>query len=145
TPRRLTAPGTSGFDPWCLTDPLTLQRWKRDATARTAIDSLWRWDPDPGATLAVQAEIDAAPARGVIESTRMHYYCCPRSPIYVVKWPVEIGGRRLRQLQQFTFDVSAEEMGEGGQFKRKVLVANFEPTRRIDYCDPTKGGHHDDE
>jgi hypothetical protein len=89
-----------GLRPWCLTDPLTLTRWQPDARARKAIDSLWRWDPDPRATLEVQAEIDAAAARGVVESMKLHYYCCPWSPVYVVKWPVEIGGKRLRQLQQ---------------------------------------------
>lgn len=57
---------------------------------------------------------------------------------------MEIGGKRLRQLQHFTFDVSAEEMGEGGRFKREVLVANFGPSHRVDYCDPTENGHDDD-
>jgi hypothetical protein len=35
-------------------------------------------------------------------------------------------------------------MGEGGQFKREIVVANFAPTQRVDYCDPAEGGHDDD-
>ena len=141
----LAAPGSRGFDPWCLTDPGTRKQWQQDPRAGKAIDDLWRWDPEPRTTLEMQAEIDSAVARGAIERTGMHYYCCPWSAIYVVKWPIAIGGQRLRQLQQFTLDVTAEEMGEGGQFKREVVVANFEPTHRIDCCDPAAGGHHDDD
>jgi hypothetical protein len=144
-PRPLPGPANSDFDPWCLTDPLTRTRWRGDARARKAIDNLWRWDPDPQATLHIQHAIDWALVRGDIASTKMHYFCCPWSPVFVAKRPVEIGGKRLRHLQQFTYDVSAEEMGEGGQFKREIVVANFEPTHRVDYCDPTEGGHHDDD
>jgi hypothetical protein len=44
-----------------------------------------------------------------------------------------------------SYDVSAEEMGEGGQFKREIVVANFGTTNRVDCCDPSAGGHHDDD
>ena len=148
---RLPAPGDLGFDPWALTDPATRADWKRDREAREAIDALWTYDPDPRRTLEVQAEIDAALGRGDIgyATTRTgarlgNYYCCPWSAIYLSKRPVTIGGKDIRPLQQFTFDVSAEEMGEGGPFKREIVVANFQPTTRVDYCNPREGGHHDD-
>jgi hypothetical protein len=40
-------------------------------------------------------------------------------------------------MLEFTFDVSAEEMGEGGEFTRRLLLGPFHPTTRIDYCDPS--------
>lgn len=42
-------------------------------------------------------------------------------------------------MQEFTFDVSAEEMADGGQFTRRPLAGLFHPTTRIDYCDPADG------
>lgn len=42
-----------------------------------------------------------------------------------------------QRLEQFTFDVSAEEMTEGGAFKREVMTGSFQPTNDVDYCDPT--------
>lgn len=148
---RLPAPGEPGFDPWVLTDPRARANWKRDREAREAIDVLWAYDPDPRATLAVQAAIDAALARDDIgyATTRTgerlgHYYCCPWSAVYLAKRPVTIGGTTILPLQQFTFDVSAEEMGKGEPFKREILVATFQPTTKVDYCNPNAGGHHDE-
>lgn len=136
-------PGSAGFDRWSLTDPDIRTEWSRQAVARRAIDHLWKSDPDPKRTLAVQSEIDGARERGDIDYARDgrshrsgHYYCCPWSPIYVVKRPVVIGGRRLRVLEQFVFDVSGEEMEEGGDFKREILVADFRATTEVDYCLP---------
>lgn len=57
--------------------------------------------------------------------------------------PVRVGGRRLRPLQQFCLDVSAEEIPEGGDFKRGLVLGTFSPTDEIDYCDPASGGHSD--
>ena len=134
---RAPVPGEQGFDPWCLTDPVSRSRFGGDRAARRAIDMLWRYDPDPSRTLAVQAEIDAAVTRGDVTSEGLgNYFCCPWSAIYQVVNPVSIGGKRLRRGQQFTFDVSAEEMGGGGPFKREILVAQFRPTDEIDYCNP---------
>ena len=145
-------PGQRGFDPWCLTDPDSRADWKQDREAREAIELLWAQDPDPARTLAIQAEIEAALARGDIgyatkrDGQRLgHYYCCPWAPIYVVKCPVTIGGRKLAALQEFTYDVSAEEIPAGGAFKREVLVGSFRTTTNVDYCNPSAGGHHDAE
>jgi hypothetical protein len=141
----LPLPGQAGFDPWCLTDPASRTRWRRDPAARQAIDTLWRYDPDPAATLAIQSQIDAAVADGsvvpgaTISQAASHYYCCPWSSIYQVRRPVTIAGQRLRPMQQFTFDVSAEEMAEGGQFTRRLLPGPFHTTSQVDYCDPESG------
>lgn len=145
-PGRLPRPGERGFDPWCLTDPDARDRWQQDPQARRAIDTLWRLDPGPDRTLEIQAEIDAALEAGAIayatdrSGRRLgNYYCCPWGAIYEAKRPVRIAGKRLRALQQFTFDVSAEEIAEGAPFKRDLLLGSFQPTNEIDYCDPTAG------
>ena len=139
--RPLPLPGQPGFDQWCLTDPHTRARWQQDPAARRAIETLWRYDPDPAATLAIQSQIDAAVAAGAVAGKtprgHRHFNCCPWSSVYQVRRPVTIGGQQLRALQEFTFDVSAEEMGEGGEFTRRLLLGPFHPTTRIDYCDPS--------
>jgi len=111
----LPLPGQPGFDPWCLTDPASRTRWQRDPAARRAIEMLWRHDPDPAATLGIQSQIDAAAAGGSVAlgATVSHYFCCPWPAIYLVRRPVTIAGQRLRPMQQFTYDVSAE--GDGGR------------------------------
>jgi len=140
---KLAQPGERGFDQWCLTDPTSVDRWKRDRTAVEAIGHLWENDPSPAKTLRIQAEIDAAFGSGdLVFSGDGNYYCCPWSAIYRIIRPVLIGGVRLRRGQTFTFDVSAEEIEEGGEFKREILAANFSPTKEIDYCMP--GAGHDD-
>jgi len=139
----LPPPGQPGFDPWCLTDPGARSGWQYDAAARRAVDLLWRYDPYPPATLGIQSQIDAALANGsivltaTVGQTASHYFCCPWSAIYLVRRPVTIAGQPLRPMQQFTFDVSAEEMAEGGEFARRLLLGPFHPTSEVDYCDPT--------
>jgi hypothetical protein len=140
---RRPGPGEPAFDPWCLTDPGTRASWQQDPDAREAIAALWASDPDPDRTLGIQAAIDAAATQGdIVASSPGHYYCCPWAPIYEVRRPVTIAGRDLRPIQQFTFDVSAEEMADGKPFKRELVVAQFHPTDRVDYCIP--GREHDD-
>lgn len=138
-------------DAWLLTDAPTRESWHRDRKAQKAIRALWTYDPASNLTCAIQAEIDAAFVRGDIGyavgrgGQRLgHYFCCPWSSVYVVNRPVTIDGTRLRTLQQFTFDVSAEEVAGGGAFKRALLMGPFETTTRIDYCDPEEGGHDDE-
>jgi hypothetical protein len=142
-------PGQPGFDPWCLTDPRNRASWQRDPAARRAIDALWKYDPDPAATLAIQSQIDAAvAARSIVREVSRgprFYFCCPWSAIYQVRHPVVIDGHPLRPTQEFTFDVSAEEMAEGGEFTRQLLMGPFQATTKVDYCDPDGGGHHDDD
>lgn len=137
------------FDPWCLTDPKRRDYWKADSKARQAIKEMWEYDPDPAATLRIQAQIDAAFRDGSVAyavddagRSRGSYYCCPFPAIYTVRRPVVIHGKQLRPAQQFTFEASAEEMAKGGTFTREIIVANFKPTNQVDYCDPD--GLHDD-
>jgi hypothetical protein len=137
--RSLPLPGQRGFDPWCLTDRRTLERWQADPSARRAIDLLWQRDPDPATTLSVQSQINAALAIGAISDvagpgTRHRYYnCCPWATIYQVRKPVVIDEERLRPMQQFTYVVSADETGEGTPFTRRLIHGPFHPTTKIDY------------
>jgi hypothetical protein len=147
----LALPGRSGFDPWCITDPFTRAEWQRDPEAQESIEEMWKHDPAPDRTLAIQTQINQAMLRGDIayatdnQGDRIgHFYCCPWSPIYVVKRGLIIGLQRLRTLQKFTYEVDADEVLEGGKFKRHLLVGNFKPTTKTGYCNPHEGGHHDD-
>lgn len=150
TGSHLPAPGQAGFDPWCLTSPKTRNQWQRDRQAVQAIDNLWRFDPDPARTVALAAQIDDARKAGdIVFATDGsgqefgNYFCCPWSAIYLVKRPVRIAGRRLRVMEQFALDVSAEEMAETGTFVRRLVTGPFSPTSKIDYCDPEAGGDDD--
>ena len=141
-------PGAPDFDPWCLTDPFSRQRWQSDRKAARAIELLWAHDPDPAATLTIQAEIDAALLSGDIASTTPrkglslgHYFCCPWGALYEVRRPVRIARKRLHVMEQFVFDVSAEELAEGGKFVRRIVRGPFHDTKQIDYCDPNAKGH----
>jgi hypothetical protein len=40
---------------------------------------------------------------------------------------------------QFVFDVSAEEVAEGGAFVRRIVRGPFHSTDDVDYCDPESG------
>lgn len=110
---------------------------KADGQARKAIASPWEKDPQPSKTLAIQAEIQTALSKGDVQLAGIgNYFCCPWSPIYTVKRPVTIGTTMLQPRHLFSFAVSAEELAEGGGFKREILVANFQPSSSIDYCLP---------
>ncbi len=140
--RALPAPGEADFDAWCLTDPQSRSRWQNDRQAQRAMTQLWQRDPDPHRTLSIQAEINAALAAGNIRyaTDRVgnplgNYYCCPWSPIYAATRSTTIAATRLRQGQQFAFEVSAEEISSGGPFKRELLLGDFSPTDHVDYCE----------
>lgn len=139
----LPLPGQPGFDSWCLTDSRMRAHWRQDPAARRAIATLWRYDPDPAATLAVQSQVNAAVEAGTIvaagDRSPRYYYCCPWSPVYQVRQPVTIAGQKLRPMQEFAFDVSAEEMGEGGEFTRRLVTGPFQHAGKVDYCDPSEG------
>jgi hypothetical protein len=64
--RPLALPGHPGFDLWCLTDPYTRAYWQQDPAACMAIAMLWRRDPAPARTLAIQGQINAAVAAGSV-------------------------------------------------------------------------------
>jgi hypothetical protein len=147
---RLPAPGEPGFDPWCLTDPAARFLLRRDRQAREAIEALWRVDPDPKRTLAIHSGIATAlKLRQIAYATTRtgkrlgYYYRCPWSAVYVARRPVTIGGKQLGKDDQFTFDVSAEGMLQGKSFRRKILVAGFDPTSEMDYFDPSREGQSD--
>jgi hypothetical protein len=142
----LPPPGQPGFDPWCLTDPDSYSRWHRDPQARAAIHELWRHDPDPAITLAIQAQINAAVAAGAVargvgpdgrrSPDRLCFHRCPWSSIYLARQPVVIDGHTLRPGDQFAFDVSAAEVAEGARFTRRLALGPFHPADGMDYPDP---------
>jgi hypothetical protein len=143
----LVLPGQPGFDPWCLTDPVNRSLWQYDKAARQAIDMLWRFDPNPAATLRIQAQLNAAVeakqlvVAGTIRQTANYFFRCPWSAIYFVYRPVVIAGQSLTPIQQFAFDVSVEPMlaAGGGEFVRHLVVGPFHASSQVDYGDRGSG------
>ena len=132
------------LDPWMITHPDAKRRFAQDPKAVAALVHTWRLDPDMAATIDMQTDIADAVSRGDVTYGERYYFCCPWAPVYTVDRRVAIGGRQLEPGQQFTFDVSAEGVPEGKPFKADILVSEFSPTDRIDYCLPDEGGHDDD-
>ena len=143
------SPDESAFDMWCLTDPQARERFKNDRAAVKAIKTLWSLDPDPRRTLEIQAEINAAFARGDIAYATDHYgkklghfFCAPWTPVYVANRSQNLGGRRLTAMQQFIFNVTGEGVHLGAPFKREIMKGNFKPTTKFEYGDPNEAPDH---
>jgi hypothetical protein len=131
-------PGQPGFDYWCLTDPYAREQLKDNTRANRALRKLWRLDPDPARTLALQAEIEAAFDGGQIAFAsngreRLGYFhCCPWPPIYVANRAVTLGGTALKPMQRFVLDVGALNKAE--KFRRRILVGTFQQTGQVEYA-----------
>ncbi|MBI1794129.1 MAG: hypothetical protein HYR70_08045 [Chloroflexi bacterium] len=124
------------LDPWIITAPSAKQQFQGDNEAVRALVNTWRNDTDHGRTREIQQQIDEALSSGSLTRNDSYYYCCPWSPIYSVNRDLKIGDTRLKRGQQFTLDISAEEIPRGGAFKRAILVGDFGATDNIDYCLP---------
>jgi|SRR5579859_1022399 len=124
------------LDPWIITAPQAKERFQTDDEAVKAMVNTWRHDPDHPHTVQIQQEIEAAVGRGSLARTDSYYFCCPWSPIFNVNRDVTVGGKSLKRGEQFTFDISAEEIPEGGKFRREILVGDFSTTNKVDYCLP---------
>jgi hypothetical protein len=141
--QRFALPLQPGFDEWCLTDPAARSRLWSDRKARKALDELWRQDPDPARTLAIQADIVAAFERGDVgyaetDGERVGYWFrCPWCPVYVVNHALTLGGVRLKPRQQFVYEVSAADGNR--EFVRRVLPGTYRHTDRVIYDEPRQG------
>jgi hypothetical protein len=124
---QLRLPGETGFDLWCLTDPMERRHKEGDGAFWQHLDAMWQADPHPERTLAIKAEIDAAlatgaiaylPSDGVGRLYRLAQHC-PWPGVLYVKAPVLIGGQELQPGEKFVFAVSHDD----GKFERVVVVA----------------------
>jgi hypothetical protein len=50
-----------------------------------------------------------------------------------------IAGKPLSAGAEFTFDVSAKGMAEGGTFRRRILTGTFTAIHELDYGNPVSG------
>lgn len=57
-------------------------------------------------------------------------------------WVRLLGGRRLRTLQQFVFNVTCEGVNLGTPFERDIMTGNFAPTTKFEYGDPDEEPDH---
>lgn len=130
-------PGDPGFDPWCLTDPQAAAQLRGNRRAGRAVRKMWRLDPDPARTLALQREIHAAFESGHVTfastgTARVGYFhCCPWGPVYVANHRVTLGGTALKAMQRFVYDVGA--LNEAETFRRRILMGNFQETGDLEY------------
>jgi hypothetical protein len=126
-----------GFDPWSLTDSEAVDELREDHRAVRAVRRMWRLDPDPGQTLAIQAEIQSALERGEVAyasdgSERLgHFNRCPWGSVYVATRWVKLGGRELRPMQRFVYDVGTA--GEEEPFRRRILTGSFYRAGEVEY------------
>ena len=104
-------------------------RLKRIQAARDLLSRLWAADPDPVRTLAIKAEIDGALFRDDIAHDVGHFDHCPWSAIYLAKRPVRIGKTQVHPLQQFTYQVSVEYVGNRRRFIRRIVKGPFSPSQ----------------
>ncbi|RYG46421.1 hypothetical protein EON79_10195 [bacterium] len=142
-------PESVDFDPWCLTDPTARTSLRFDREAQKAIDTMWRYDTDKAATLAIWEDVRAAEARGDIGKAIGrngqpigYFFCCPWGTVYEVRRPVRIAGRNLAAYTQFAIDVTAEGVELGYSFRRGLKVGNFQPTEDFEYGDPSEAPDH---
>jgi len=119
-------PGDVEFNPWCLTDPSIRREFGARLHGQEEIAALWDADPAPARTLAIQAEIDAALARGEIDYMPKsdvgrlsgHWNDCPWGSIYFAKADVTIAGVPIRAGRQFCLVVEHRD----GEFHRRLVV-----------------------
>ena len=147
--QRLPMPNEAGFDLWCLTAPEARQKFQQDREAVRAVKMLWQLDPDPRRTLEIQAEINAALARGDIDFAKDrygqkigHFFCAPWGSVYQSKRGLTLGGHRLGSMQQFIFNVTCEGVNLGAPFEREIMTGNFKPTTKFEYGDPNEAPDH---
>jgi hypothetical protein len=116
-------PGDPGFDPWCLTDPVERLSRVEDAASIGMLDELWRADPEPAQTLALQAQIAAALEGGAIDympeapaSLQAVAGGCPWPGVLFAKSDLVLGGEQIEAGDQFLLAVGAD----GETFRRGI-------------------------
>ncbi|HST60457.1 MAG TPA: hypothetical protein VLK84_17285 [Longimicrobium sp.] len=137
-------PSDPGFDKLVLTAPAARNWLRTNGEARVSIDRFWRQDPDPAATLAIHAEIEAALARGDVAyatnpSTGRRvgpWYRCPWGPVYVARRELRLDGVLLRVGEQFVYDVGVWDDVGDGTFTRRIRPGAVHPTRKAAYLHP---------
>jgi hypothetical protein len=125
TTLRVLMPGDPGFEPWCLTDPLERANRQTNADDTASLDALWRTDPNPAQTLAIQADITAAIDRGAVD-----YYPdegigdlvrlasrCPWPGVLYARSTALIGGKQVDPGDRFVFTI-----GSSGQTFQRAIV-----------------------
>jgi hypothetical protein len=140
-------PGDAGFDPWCLTDPLERPQHEKSNAAAGKLDYLWKSDPEPALTLALQADIAAALEHGAVDYLPSGSAAwleritssCPWPGAMYAKEPVLIGGIQLAAGDRFVLAVG----GWGATFRRAIVRLPAGAT--VGFSDASRPPHLDDE
>lgn len=118
-------PGDPSFDPWCLTDPIDVSVRFEDGASRRQLHALWKADPEPAKTLAIQAEIvgliecgaaDYLPG-GHFGSLAMVHELCPWPGVLLVKAACSVSGQPLDAGDRIVLAVG----GSADTFRRTVI------------------------
>ena len=118
----LLRPGDPGFDPWCLTDPLAREQRDEDGVSARLLAALWRGDPDPARTVALQSELVAAIENGLADYLPEGTYGalaeitrhCPWPGVLLAKRELAIAGEQIGAGERFVLHVG----GGDGEFRR---------------------------
>lgn len=134
---RLFLPGDPGFDPWCLTDPVERSARHDDGVSAGQLAELWQNDPDPGATLAIQADIAAALEAGSVDylpadlGGSLHAVSGRRpwpGAMYVhAQAGAVIGGQQLDEGDRFILAVG----GSGETFQRAIVRLSAKAAKKL--------------
>jgi hypothetical protein len=118
-------PGDPGFDPWCLTDPAEKPRIKLSTAAGGKLDALWKSDPQPAETLAIQAEIMRAVENGLADYTPQNRASSlgilsskvPWPGVLYAREPLTIGSSAFGTGDRFVLAIG----GSGDEFRRALV------------------------
>jgi len=126
-------------DIWCMTSPLFMQTNSNNRRAEQAVRKMWQADPDPAKTWKLYLSIINLERQGATSRKESYYSGCPWVDIWQANQNVQVGQEQVRRGQEFTLHVEAEA---DGSFNRQIIVANFESTDTLDYCDTEEEGGH---
>lgn len=119
-------------DIWCMTSNLFKRDHYQEKHANQVLASMWQHDPDPTQTWQLYQEVMKLEEQGLVRPQEIYYNACPWTNIWHAVKVVWVSNTQVQAGQDFCLHIEAEPNSE---FSRKVIVANFQPTNEIDYCD----------
>ncbi len=124
-----------------MTSQLFKQDYYKQERANRVLRSMWRGDPDPARTWSVYQAVKDLEQNNIVSRLGSYYNACPWTDIWRANRTVRVGNKTVRAGEDFCLHVEAEPDGE---FTRKVITGDFQPTDEIDYCDTESSSRNDD-
>jgi hypothetical protein len=132
----------SGDRPWerdvfCITSRLFTRR--NEARANRTLRMMWDADPDPASTWALYQSIQDLEREGSVRETGSYFNACPWTDIWHAETTVRVGNKVVRAGEEFCLHAEIEP---NGGYTKEIIVANFSPTKELDYCDTKESRGH---